>query len=347
MGISWKEIRREISIFIQKATGNLVYGVTGWSDGTIVNSSKKNYIRVSIDGSDEEIEVFNDNVPQVKGLLVAVFTDPDDTSMRIARNVRFDPEESDFDFIINKFHASNHDGYGPDPVYIYGSQIRELRPTAKGLVLTIEAGWLQTSGGYLYFPKTNFNMAYYRPLKGMRYVLVSLTPEADIFITSGNIKIDEDLLQVDIPSAPLGHKPICIISLRAGQRKIYTSSTKSDLVDVRYISMVGVNEDVMLKSVYGGSEDGVVSSADAIKGVESASDLSFYGKNALGEIGFNELGVLVPSGGLTGQVLKKISDTSYDVEWGDAGSLSFIMVYSGAIATASLIISLTESGVSV
>ena len=235
MMITWKEIRREIKIIANSIFGKKIYGYTGWSDGSIVNADRPNYIRITL-LDDTEIEAFNDGVSQIAGVLVTVYQDYDNASIFRAREPLIDPAY-DFSWIFVKFHAPNHTWPGPDTAYIETRQILPLRPTVNGFILSVRQGWYKNPYNILYFNTETVDLTPYKPTQGARYILVYINNFGVLSILEGPVQATKYLLTTaHIPDLPLEGRDICVIRLYSGQTKIEDSNVNPDLIDTRFSS---------------------------------------------------------------------------------------------------------------
>lgn len=286
--ITWKNIRREIKLMINSMIQARLYGTTGWSDGSVVGENRLNYLRVTLLSDNTEVEAWNDGVPQIAGLQVELYSDPEFPGILYATRPRL-AFTKDFPFISMQFHRSNHTWPGPDTIAVELRQFMPLNPSVSGFNLHVRSGWVETIDGLKYFPGDYLNLNSHRPSGGARYVLVSINEEGLLNSIDGDIKGLYELTVYDIPALPRGHTRVCAIRLRIGQASILDNATNPDLLDLRFTQ--GLTGD-MLRSVYDPDNDGVVELSENIDGINSAGNSKYYGTNESGTPGFHNL----PSG---------------------------------------------------
>lgn len=291
--MNWKVIQRQFRTALKSLLPTRYIGWTGWPDGTIYDDSRPNYIRVVLqDGS--KIEAWNDGVPTVVGLQIDLYSDPVYPGLLRAKQPRLSFSR-DFPFVCIRFHRDNHTWPGPDTVAVELRQFMPLHPSVNGFVLTVRAGWVETTDGLKFFASESVDLSSYKPASGARYVLVSIGDDGLLTITSGTVKDLYSLVIGDIPERPLGHQRICAVRLHIGQAYIKDEKQNPDLLDLRFISSLDGD---MLKSVYDPNDDGIVDSAEKVDGVDTAGNDKYYGTNSAGEPGFYDL----PVGGISGSL---------------------------------------------
>lgn len=229
---SWKSIRRQFEQTLRGLLPTRHIGWTGWADGTIVDSTRPNFIRITMqDGS--ETEAWNDGVPANANMQVDLYTDPDYPGLLRARQPRLSFTQ-DFPYICIQFHRDNHTWPGPDTVPVELRQFMPLHPSVSGFTLTVRAGWFETSAGLVYFDPDTVDLTSNKPASGARYVLVSISADGTLTVTDGTVKTLFTLTTSDIPARPDGHTRVCAVRLYAGQLEIKDQATNTDLLDLRF-----------------------------------------------------------------------------------------------------------------
>jgi hypothetical protein len=285
--ITWKLIRKEIYRIAGSLLGHRRVAVTGWADGSVVSETRPNYIRIVLD--EVEVEAWNDNVPQISGLEVDVYVDPDFPGVLFAKRPRL-IFSKDFPFVTNKFHRLNHMWPNVDFVPIELRQFLPLHPSVNGFVLTVRSGWIETSNGLKFFTTKSKDLKVYRPLNGAHYVVVSINDDCELVVTQGVVKTKQSLSLLDIPEASVGTKRVCSVRLFIGQTEISDKRDNPDLIDHRFYLSSGNME----TRIYDQDVDGVVDFSSKVLGVDTTGLNKYYGTNGQGVPGFHHL---PPSGG--------------------------------------------------
>lgn len=285
---SWKTVQRQFRATLKSLLPTRYIGWTGWADGTVVNASYPNFIRVTLPNK-EEVEAWNDGIPSVAGMQVDLYTDPDYPGLLRARQPTLSFAKN-FPYVCINFHKDNHTWPGPDTVAVELRQFMPLHPSVNGFVLTVRAGWVESTDGLKFFASESVDLSSYKPASGARYVLVSIGDDGLLTITSGTVKDLYSLVIGDIPERPLGHKRICAVRLHIGQAYIKDEKQNPDLLDLRFISSFDGD---MFKATYDQDADGIVDSAEKVDGVDAAGNNKYYGTDESGVPGFYDL----PEGG--------------------------------------------------
>lgn len=231
--MNWKSLSRQFHASLKAMLPQRHVGWTGWPDGSLINPNRPNYIRVVMQDN-SEVEAWNDGVPAAANMQVDLYTDPDYPGLLRARQPRLSFTQ-DFPYICVQFHRDNHTWPGPDVVAVEMRQFMPLHPSVNGFVLTVRAGWLETTTGLVYFNPSTIDLTANKPASGARYVLISISETGTLTVTNGAVKTTLFALESsDIPALPAGHTRVCAVRLFAGQAAVRDQAVNTDLLDQRF-----------------------------------------------------------------------------------------------------------------
>lgn len=235
--LTWKTIR---SYMLQSGLLGDVprYAVTGWYDGTLVSPERPNYIRVRFLDDNTEVEVYNDGVPAVSGIQVAVYNGYDNVLR--AKHPSKNYSLVDFDFSFIKNHGPNHDYYSVDPTFFRVRSLLALQPhVVNKWDIRVRPGWIIYDGRPYWFNGETVPLKLLRPVTGARFVLLSAVLQTidnvitvKIIVTNGIAKETVNAPD-DFPTIPEGSYPICAVRLTTNRRQIYDKLANGDIHDLR------------------------------------------------------------------------------------------------------------------
>lgn len=245
--LDWASIRHFLlntAGFVEKKR----VAVTGWTDGSLTNSNRPNYIRVRFMDDDTEVEAWNENVPHVLGLQIYVYSDKDEPSIWRARY----PSKnytSDFKFVFSKPHAINHDFYAMDPTMISVRQFLPFHPSLAGSwSVRVRSGWITFDNKVYWFGGETVDLSTHKPETGARFVLLTaaLVDVAGVMtvkmiVTDGEPKAAA-LLKApdDFPLIPEGqHYPILAAKLNSARATMKDVQVGGDILDLRLAGTSG------------------------------------------------------------------------------------------------------------
>ena len=232
------KINRPLRKFYQRARPPRLAATVGWADGTVVSSTRPNYIRCMwVDGT--QFEALNDGAPIEANSPVDIIEETEYPGLLKAIAPRLAYGSTDFPYAIMKPHAVTHQWPSQDTVYIDIRQWLRFHPTASGMSIIIAPGWFRTPTGVVYYAGETVDLTTSRPSTGARFSLISLDTTPAAVVTDGTVKTTFfDLTDADIPDLPAGYTPICYVRLFSSQIQIRDNGTTlTDLIDVRLTSI--------------------------------------------------------------------------------------------------------------
>ena len=216
-------------------------GTLGNTSGIVSVPGKPNYVYVTVPGSGTMV-VYNERVAPVPGLPVELGRDPLEPDQYQVINVHRYPQTDTTASPIASGgmagkHASTHNWFGNDPVYIEKRQLMPFRATATGdmnVFVTRDVAYYD--GGWRFISGTNLDMSGYVPATGSLYALVYKdTNEVIRVSTSGTLRDTSTLTLLDAPQPYPGTVPMALVRLYSGQSGVFDNPNVTDIVDVRQL----------------------------------------------------------------------------------------------------------------